>query len=203
MENTDWWHDNPLAAWNRRMLHHSLAVIWAPISPGSEWIIWHFLTHGALQLLQGVLHQRTTINIQKFLSDDAPHGVRSSLKEFEYFGEGISCPGNIIQQFSSSHKLVLAIFGTLELHELLSPVIVRHQTSDTRDEVSMSSWCYQPAARIWNIDWARPRKLLMMREIKIKCRLSQRRLFTVNINQGAGAGAGLIFYAHNIQSRET
>ena len=88
-----------------------------------------------------------TINIQKFLSDDAPHNIRSLLKESEYSAVGISCPGNIIQQFSSSHKLVRPIFGTLELHEFLSPVIVRHQTSD-RDEVSMSSRCYQPAARI-------------------------------------------------------
>ena len=70
----------------------------------------------------------STMNIQKFLSDDGPHGVQSSLTEFEYLGEGISCSGNIIQQFSSSHKLVRSIFGTLELHEFLFPVIVRHQT---------------------------------------------------------------------------
>ena len=86
-----------------------------------------------------------TINIQKFLSDDAPHNIQSLLKDSEYSAVGISCPGNIIQQFSSSHKLVRPIFGTLELHEFLFPVIVRHQTSDTRDEVSMSSRCYQPA----------------------------------------------------------
>ena len=37
-------------------------------------------------LLQGVLHaadQWITINIQKFLSDDVPHGIRGLLKEFE------------------------------------------------------------------------------------------------------------------------
>ena len=76
-------------------------------------------------LLQGVLHAASR-NFS--LSDDVPYGIRGLLKEFEYLGVGICCSGNIIQQFSSSHKLVLAIFGTLELHEFLFPVIVRHQT---------------------------------------------------------------------------
>ena len=112
-----------------------------------------------------------------------PYSIRGLLKEFEYLGVGICCSGNIIQQFSSSHKLVLAIFGTLELHEFLFPVIVRHQTLGWgQHELMVLSW-----ARIWIIVWARSYKLLMMTEIKMRCLLSQRRLFTVNINWEAGA----------------
>ena len=115
-----------------------------------------------------------------------PYSIRGLLKEFEYLGVGICCSGNIIQQFSSSHKLVLAIFGTLELHEFLFPVIVRHQTLGWgQHELMVLSW-----ARIWIIVWARSYKLLMMTEIKMRCLLSQRRLFTVNINWGAGADCG-------------
>ena len=121
-----------MAAGNRRMLPHSRAVI--------RTLNGKYLTFpDSGKLLQGVLHAASDNNKHPEISltDDVPYGIRGLLKEFEYLGVGICCSGNIIQQFSSSHKLVLAIFGTLELHEFLFPVIVRHQT--LRDEVSMSS----------------------------------------------------------------